>query len=266
MIAANVSFLLCSRPSFDSTLGGDRIDYSRIVFGVHERHWASAKRVATIVEPKGMFADPLVDRPPRDSRIVAAVCATQNVDRRAIQEPVPLELVAHPIIEAKSLQLGGGLTGAPESCPSRRAFGAPQDEGDLRSGPRSLRQEKAHHDAGGVEAYALGKAAVRIAAEPGVPAAFDQPLFRDRQAVGAFQRSPADAATLDWPVEVASCGRSLSALDLIEDAFAVDGIDCSVSQPVKDDLAGMSIACGERRGIKGRRSLHRGEGGWDVAG
>jgi len=173
MIAANVSFLLCSRPSFDSTLGGDRIDYSRIVFGVHERHWASAKRVATIVEPKGMFADPLVDRPPRDSRIVAAVCATQNVDRRAIQEPVPLELVAHPIIEAKSLQLGGGLTGAPESCPSRRAFGAPQDEGDLRSGPRSLRQEKAHHDAGGVEAYALGKAAVRIAAEPGVPAAFD---------------------------------------------------------------------------------------------
>ena len=142
IIAANVSFLLCSGPSFDSTLGGDRIDYSRIVFGVHERHWASAKRVATIVEPKGMFADPLVDRPPRDSRIVAAVCATQNVDRRAIQEPVPLELVAHPIIEAKSLQLGGGLTGAPESCPSRRALGAPQDEGDLRCGPAHSARKK----------------------------------------------------------------------------------------------------------------------------
>src|SRR3984885_14885148 len=142
MIAANVSFLLCSRPSFDSTLGGDRIDYSRIVFGVNESHWASEKRVETLIKPKGMFADPLVDRPPRDSRIVAAVCATQNVDRRAIQEPVPLELVAHPIIEAKSLQLGGGLTGAPESCPSRRAFGAPQDEADLRCGPAHSAKKK----------------------------------------------------------------------------------------------------------------------------
>ena len=64
---------------------------------------------------------------------------------------------------------------------------------------RSLRQEKPHHDAGGVEAYALGKAAVRIAAEPGVPAAFDQPLFRDRLAVGVFQRRTADAAALDGP-------------------------------------------------------------------
>jgi hypothetical protein len=89
IIAANVSFLLCSRPSFDSTLGGDRIDYSRIVFGMHKRHRASAKRVATLVEPKGMFTDPLVDRSPRDSRLVAAVCAAQNVDRRAVQEPVP---------------------------------------------------------------------------------------------------------------------------------------------------------------------------------
>jgi hypothetical protein len=66
IIAANVSFLLCSRPSFDSTLGRDRIDYSRIVFGMHERHRTSAKRVATLVEPKGMFADPFVDRSPRE--------------------------------------------------------------------------------------------------------------------------------------------------------------------------------------------------------
>src|ERR1700733_5748263 len=40
-----------------------------------------------------MFADSLVDRPPSDARIVAAVRAAQNVDRRAIQEPVPAEML-----------------------------------------------------------------------------------------------------------------------------------------------------------------------------
>jgi hypothetical protein len=85
VIVANVSFLLSSRPPFDSTLSGDCIDDSRIMFSMHERHRASTKRVATLVEPKGMFADPLVDRSPRHSRIVAAVCAAQNVDRRAVQ-------------------------------------------------------------------------------------------------------------------------------------------------------------------------------------
>jgi hypothetical protein len=38
---------------------------------------------------------------------VTAGCAAQNVDRRASQEPVPPELVAHTMIAAKSLQLGG---------------------------------------------------------------------------------------------------------------------------------------------------------------
>ena len=66
-------------------------------------------------------------------------------------------------------------------------------------------------------------------------AAFDQPLFRDRASVGIFQRRPADAAAFDWPVEVASRERSLT-LDRVEDPFAVDGIDCSVSQPMNDDL------------------------------
>jgi len=64
---------------------------------------------------------------------------------------------------------------------------------------RLLRQEKAYHGAGGVEADGLRIAAALIAAEPGVPTAFDQPLFRDRLAVGVFQRRTADAAALDWP-------------------------------------------------------------------
>ena len=107
IIAPNVGFLLCSRPSFDPTLGADRIGDSRIVFGMHERHRASAKRVATLVEPKRMLADPLVDRSPRNSRTVAAVCASQNVDRPAVQEPIPPGLVAQTMIAAASLQLAG---------------------------------------------------------------------------------------------------------------------------------------------------------------
>src|SRR4029077_14596562 len=82
----------------------------------------------------------------------------------------------------------------------------------LLSGQRSLRQEKAHHHPRGVKAHGLGIAAARIAAEPGVPAALDQPLFRDGSAVGVFHRRAADAAALDWPVKVASRERSLSAL------------------------------------------------------
>ena len=109
-------------------------------------------------------------------------------------------------------------------------------------------QEKAHHHAGGVEADILRKGAARVAAEPGVAAAFDQPLLGDRPAVGVFQRRAADPAALDWPVEVASRERSLSALDLAEDTFAVDGIDRSIGQPMKDDLAAMPTARGGRRG------------------
>ena len=90
-----------------------------------------------------------------------------------------------------------------------------------------------------------------------MPAAFDQPLFRDRPAVGVFDRRAADAAALDWPVEVASRERSLSALDLIENVFAVDGIDCAIGQPVKDNLSDMPTACGEGRGVEGGRSLDR---------
>jgi hypothetical protein len=112
----------------------------------------------------------------------------------------------------------------------------------------------------------LRKAAARIAAEPRVSAAFDQPLFRDRSAVGVFHRRAADAAALDWPVEVASRERNLSTLDLIENVFAVDGIDCAIGQPVKDNLSDMPTACGERRGVEGRRSLHHGEGGRHVGG
>jgi hypothetical protein len=84
---------LRSRPPFNTTLGRRRIGDSRVVFGVHQLQGAAAKRVATIVEPLDMFADPLVDRPPSDARIVAAVRAAQNVDRRAIQEPVPAEML-----------------------------------------------------------------------------------------------------------------------------------------------------------------------------
>src|SRR3984957_15002545 len=140
-----------------------------------------------------------------------------------------------------------------------------QQCGELPTGssliPTRLRHEKAHHDARGVEADGLRKAAARIAAEPGVAAPFDQPLLRDGSAVGIFHCRAADAAALDWPVEVASRERSLSALDLIENVFAVDRIDRAIGQPVKDDLADMPTACGERRGVEGRGSLHRGEGG-----
>jgi len=129
----------------------------------------------------------------------------------------------------------------------------------------SLRQKEAHHHARGVEADSLREAAALIAAEPGVAAAFDQPLFRDRPAVGIFHRGAADAAALDWPVEVASRER-LSALDLIENVFAVDHVDRAVGQPVKDDLSDRPTAWGKRRGVEGRGSLHRGEGGGDVGG
>jgi hypothetical protein len=61
---------------------------------------------------------------------------------------------------------------------------------------RSLGQEEAHHDAGGVEADGLRIAAARIAAEPSVPTAFDQPLFRDRLAVGVLQPTAPDSTEL----------------------------------------------------------------------
>src|SRR3984957_653111 len=83
-----------------------------------------------------------------------------------------------------------------------------QQCGELPTGssliPTRLRHEKEHHDARGVEADGLREAAPRIAAEPGVAAAFDQPLFGDGPPVGFLERRTGDAAALDWPVEVAS--------------------------------------------------------------
>jgi hypothetical protein len=85
-IAADIGFVLRSRPPLDTTLGRQRVGDSRVVFGVHHRHEAAAKRLATLVEPVSMFADPLVDRSPSSARIVAAVRAEQNVDRGAIHQ------------------------------------------------------------------------------------------------------------------------------------------------------------------------------------
>jgi hypothetical protein len=62
----------------------------------------------------------------------------------------------------------------------------------------------------------LRKTAARIAAEPDVAAAFDRPLLRDRPPVGVFERRAARAATLDWPVEVASRERDVAAFGLAE--------------------------------------------------
>jgi hypothetical protein len=84
--------LLRSRPPFDATVGRHRVGDSRIVFGVRQRHGASAKRVATLVEPLDMFADPRVDRPSSDARIVATVRAAQYVNRTPVQEFGPPNL------------------------------------------------------------------------------------------------------------------------------------------------------------------------------
>jgi hypothetical protein len=91
-ITTDIGFLLRSRPPFDATLGRHRVGDSRIVFGVRQRHGASAKRVATLVEPLDMFADPRVDRPSSDARIVATVRAAQYVDRSPVQEFGPPNL------------------------------------------------------------------------------------------------------------------------------------------------------------------------------
>jgi len=49
IIAADIGFLLRSRPPLDATLGRRRIGDSRVVFGAHQPHGAAAKRVATLV-------------------------------------------------------------------------------------------------------------------------------------------------------------------------------------------------------------------------
>src|ERR1700722_14432538 len=76
-----------------------------------------------------------------------------------------------------------------------------QQCGELPTGssliPPRLRHEKAHQHVAGGEAGGLRKAGARIAREPAVHAPFDQPLFRDRPAVGVFDGRAADAAALD---------------------------------------------------------------------
>jgi len=80
-----------------------------------------------------------------------------------------------------------------------------------------------------------------------VAAALDQPLFRDRPAVGIFQRGAADAAALDRPVEVASGQRGF-ALDFVEEAFAASGCQPWIEADSLPAIIAM-IAQGQGRSI-----------------
>ena len=73
------------------------------------------------------------------------------------------------------------------------------------------------------------------------------------------------ASACDLPVEVDSL-QPLSAPGLIQDPFAVDGIDRPIGEPMNDDLAAEPIARGQGRRLGRRGSLHRGESGRDVDG
>ena len=95
-----------------------------------------------------------------------------------------------------------------------------------------LLQEKAHHDAGGVEPDGLRIAAAPVAAEPGVAAGLDEQMFDDRPALGSCS-----TARLTRPPSVCHSRSVLlseisAALGLIEDSLAIGRVDRRIGAAV----------------------------------
>jgi hypothetical protein len=65
-------------------LGGNRIDDSLVMLGQNELHGAARERIAVRDQPLRVLAYSLLDGTASDSRVVAAVRALKDVDRRAI--------------------------------------------------------------------------------------------------------------------------------------------------------------------------------------
>ena len=88
-IAAHVGLFLRARPALDAPLCGDRLVDSLVVFGEHELHGPACVCVASRDQPLHVFAQSLLYRATRDSSVVTAVGASQDVNRSAAQRSHP---------------------------------------------------------------------------------------------------------------------------------------------------------------------------------
>jgi hypothetical protein len=81
----------CPRPALNPPLGGDRIHDSLVMLGQNELHGTAHERIAVTGQPLRVLAYSLLDRTASDSRVIAAVHALKDVNRRAIQASAPRE-------------------------------------------------------------------------------------------------------------------------------------------------------------------------------